>query len=266
MVSFASRSLSKSERNYSAHKLEFLALKWAVTDKFSDYLIGTHFTVITDNNPLTYILTSAKLDATGQRWVSALGQYNFDMIYRQGIKNQDADGMSRYPHEKLQDSDENRVRIEDSTVKAICSVINIPPYIEVIPAAGINIVEATESPTQPMAQIEMREIRKQQRDDRIIGKWVRAVIDKKMPDRNIYMSREDLNMKKNFNNFKMKRGLLFRQVKEGQEETVYQLVLPACYRESVRRGLHNDIGLPGRERTLSLLRERYFWAGMTVDV
>ena len=38
-IAYASRGLSKSERNYPIHKLEFLALKWAVTEKFHDYLM-----------------------------------------------------------------------------------------------------------------------------------------------------------------------------------------------------------------------------------
>ena len=54
VISYASRGLKRSEKNYPASKLEFLALKWAVTDKFSDYLYGTKFIVLTDNNPLTY--------------------------------------------------------------------------------------------------------------------------------------------------------------------------------------------------------------------
>ena len=66
VIAFASRSLSNTERNYPAYKLEFLALKWAITDRFHEYLYGRQFDVYTDNNPLTYILTSAKLDATGQ--------------------------------------------------------------------------------------------------------------------------------------------------------------------------------------------------------
>ena len=57
VISYASRSLSKSEKNYPAHKLEFLALKWAVSEKFKDYLYGGKFEVFTDNNPLTYILS-----------------------------------------------------------------------------------------------------------------------------------------------------------------------------------------------------------------
>lgn len=80
-VSFISRSLSTSERNYPAHKLEFLALKWVVVDKLHDYLYGVTFEVRTDNNPLTYILTSAKLDATGHRWLAALSTYQFSLKY-----------------------------------------------------------------------------------------------------------------------------------------------------------------------------------------
>ena len=66
-IAYASRSLSKSEKNYAVHKLEVLALKWAITDKFHEYLYGSQFQVYTDNNPLTYVLTTAKLDATGHR-------------------------------------------------------------------------------------------------------------------------------------------------------------------------------------------------------
>ena len=71
VIACASRGLRKSERNYSSNKLEFLALKWAVTRKFYDYLYGNHFVVTTDNNPLTYVLTTAKLDAVGHRWLAA---------------------------------------------------------------------------------------------------------------------------------------------------------------------------------------------------
>ena len=79
VIAYASRGLRSGERNYPAHKLEFLCLKWAVTDKFHDYLYDNTFNVVTDNNPLTYILTSAKLDATGHRWLAALGSYDFTL-------------------------------------------------------------------------------------------------------------------------------------------------------------------------------------------
>ena len=72
VISYASRTLSESERRYPANRLEFLALKWAVTEKFADYLRGAKFTVKTDSDPLTYVMTTAKLDACGQRWVLTL--------------------------------------------------------------------------------------------------------------------------------------------------------------------------------------------------
>ena len=61
VISYASRTLKpyeRSMRKYSSAKLELLALKWVVCDKFRDYLIGSKFLVLTDNNPLTYVRTS----------------------------------------------------------------------------------------------------------------------------------------------------------------------------------------------------------------
>nr|KAG5695192.1 hypothetical protein BaRGS_018314 [Batillaria attramentaria] len=95
VIAYASRGLNQAERRYPAHKLEFLALKWAVTDKFHDYLYGANFVVRTDNNPLTYVLTTAKLDAAGHRWVAQLANYNFSLEYRAGRLNRDADALSR---------------------------------------------------------------------------------------------------------------------------------------------------------------------------
>ena len=83
VIAYASHTLNKSERNYNAHKLEFLALKWAITDRFHEYLYSRlTFDVYTDNNPLTYILSTAKLDAMGHRWIASFGAYNFALHYR----------------------------------------------------------------------------------------------------------------------------------------------------------------------------------------
>ena len=70
---------SKTEHKYLAHTLEFLALKWAITEQFHKYLNANNFVMCTDNNPLAYILTSAKLHATGHWWVGSLAHYNFTL-------------------------------------------------------------------------------------------------------------------------------------------------------------------------------------------
>ena len=77
VISHASRSLIKAEMHYPAHKLEFLALKWAVIEIFHEYLYVSTFDVYTDNNPLTYVLMMAKLDVTSHWWVASLANYNF---------------------------------------------------------------------------------------------------------------------------------------------------------------------------------------------
>ena len=117
VIAYASRTLSSSEKNYPAHKLEFLALKWAVTDHFHKYLYGDKFEVYTDNNPLTYILTTAKLDATGQRRVAKLADYNFSLHYRSGKSNIDADALSRIPWAKRYEVFDQA--IDESAMKAI---------------------------------------------------------------------------------------------------------------------------------------------------
>lgn len=99
-VAFASKSLSRSQQNYPAHRLEFLALKWSVCDKFSHWLKGHEFTVLTDNNPLAHILTKPKLDCCEQRWVAKLASYNFDIKYVPGPQNTVADALSRVPFVK----------------------------------------------------------------------------------------------------------------------------------------------------------------------
>ena len=68
-------------------------MKWSVIERFHEYLYGGHFEVYTNNNPLTYILTTSKLDATGQRLVASLANYNFKMFYKSGKLNVDADAL-----------------------------------------------------------------------------------------------------------------------------------------------------------------------------
>lgn len=57
--------------NYSLMKLEFPALKWALSEKS---------TVFTDNNPFSHF-HAAKLGATEQRWAAQLSPFDFVVKY-----------------------------------------------------------------------------------------------------------------------------------------------------------------------------------------
>ena len=93
-IAYGSRALTPHKKNYHSNKLKFLALKWAVTEHFKEYLPYQSFLVRTYNNPLTYIISTPNLDAMGHRWVSALAQFNFELEYQKGQDNIVADVLS----------------------------------------------------------------------------------------------------------------------------------------------------------------------------
>ena len=66
-------------------------------DCFHKYLYAGNFDVYRNNNPLMYILTSTKGDATGQWWVATLASYNFQIHYKSGKQNLEVDALSRIP-------------------------------------------------------------------------------------------------------------------------------------------------------------------------
>ena len=81
-ITYASHVMNETEQRYHSNKHEFLTLKWVVTEQFHEYLSPygknrNEFVVCTDNNSLTYIFSSANLDAAGQHWVAHLASYNF---------------------------------------------------------------------------------------------------------------------------------------------------------------------------------------------
>ena len=81
-VAYVGQSLTMHEHNYHSTKQEFLALKWAIAEQFQEYLHWKPFVVKTDNNPLTYILTTPNLDATWHCWVQSLAGFTFSIEYQ----------------------------------------------------------------------------------------------------------------------------------------------------------------------------------------
>ena len=97
--------------------------------------------VYTDNNPLTHVSISAKLDATGHRWLAALGSYDFKLIYRSDKSNTDADGLSRHPPQD--------VELFPDVVKVVCQAYVVErescPLVETL--LVLNAVSLADLPT-----------------------------------------------------------------------------------------------------------------------
>ena len=132
-IAYASCVMNETEQRYHSNKQEFLALKWAVTDQFHEYLSPygknrNEFVVHTDNNPLTYIFSSANLDAAGQRWVARLASYNFSLEYQKGKDNTVADFLSQMNEHLLPDEEvqEYLNQIPHPGVKAVLNNAIMP--------------------------------------------------------------------------------------------------------------------------------------------
>ena len=273
VIAYASRGLRNSERNYPAHKLEFLCLKWAVSEKFHDYLYGNQFLVCTDNNPLTYVLSSAKLDATGHRWLAALGAYNFTLKYKSGSSNCDADGLSRRPHET--------VELFPNVIKAICEAYTVQrgscPYAEtLVVTSASQLAESVDSNLESLDSdgqkvMESTDINtvdwvKEQSKDDSIAVIVQFVKSGYCPQKEELLEFPDaVKYLRHWKNFCLIDNVLYRNtIIDG--EKVQQLVLPVAFRDLVLKHLHDNVGHQGQERTLSLVRSRFFWPGFESDV
>ena len=263
VVSYASRRLSKSERNYPVHKLEFLALKWAVTEKFADYSHGTTFSAFTDNNPLTYVFSSAKLDATGHRWVAQLANFEFTIHYRSGKQNVDADALSRinWPSELVEGT------LSSESVQAVLQGVQlVHPAVETV-CCHSQVIPDGIIPQGVLGSTELEEIdwAQVQRQDPILSKVIQELEGK------ITLPRVDLDHPSVKQILRVRKQLEFQEnilcrsrVVDG--EVTFPMVLPESFRKRAMIGCHDEVGHMGGERTLSLLRERFFWPCMTDEV
>ena len=255
-IAYASRVMNETEQRYHSNKQEFLALKWAVTEQFHEYLSPygknrNEFVVHTDNNPLTYIFSSANLDAAGQRWVARLTSYNFSLEYQKGKDNTVADFLSqmneRLPEEEVQ---EYWNQIPYPGVKAVLdnAITPIEEHAEqgVRPTPdcqGDSQEETVEARPARLATTNVTDWKQEQKEDPVlyqVAKHLRApretfkaalhkVLDKKATATYVKAKEQLL----------IKNGLLYQKTQQGQaDEIMFQFVVPQRHRGATLDGCH----------------------------
>lgn len=275
VIAYASRSLTSAEQRYHLHsgKLEFLALKWAVCEHFRDYLYYSQgFTVYTDNNPLTYILTSARLNATGYRWVAELSDFQFNIKYRPGKSNGDADALSRMPLDFEKYITECTMETSKETIESHIDMVKGRDRGDVtwISSVTMNMdlinqdieqVECSLTSTWHVSDIVMRT---DQRSDPDIGRVIAYKQSGKYPTRTDRFG-ETPNTKvlmREWNRLTLGDDEILRR-KKGE---ALQLLLPRKYHRPVLKQLHNEMGHLGASRVFQLARDRFYWPRMHKDI
>ena len=273
VIGYASRTLTPAEQNYYLHsgKLEFLALKWAITEHFRDYLAyGPGFTVYTDNNPLTYIMSTAKLTATGHRWVAELADFNFCIKYRPGKTHKDADFLSRMPKDISIFMTECTEEVSPSDIKAtICTAASAQNSSHSAWITSLTVDEKViDTLFRPPIKrkhwpMNLEFLRKAQNEDSVTNRLIHF-------KENGRPSQEELQSEspsvqtgmREWNKLKIEHdGILYRKTNERE-----QLVLPRKYHRLVLKHLHEEMGHVWANRVIELARERFYWPHMARDI
>ena len=248
--------MNETQQRYHSNKQEFLALKWAVTEQFHEYLLPygknrNEFVVCTDNNPLTYIFSSANLDAAGQHWVAHLASYNFSLEYQKGKENTVADFFSQtnecLPEEEVQ---EYLNKIPYPGVKAVLDNAITP--IEEHAEQGVRLTPDCQGDCQEetvgarptrLATTNVTDWKQEQKEDPVlyqVAKHLRArcetfkatlhkVLNKKATAAYVKAKEQLL----------IKNGLLYCKTWQGQaDEIVFQFVVPQRHRSAALDGCH----------------------------
>jgi len=95
-IAYASRVLNSAEKNYSTIEKELLAITYCV-NHFRPYLYGRAFTLVTDHQPLTWLYRVKDPTSRLVRWRLKLEEYNYNIVYKKGTSNSNADALSRNP-------------------------------------------------------------------------------------------------------------------------------------------------------------------------
>ena len=94
VIAYASRTLSKAERNFSVTQRELLAVITFVCH-FHQYLLRAKFTLQTDHNSLKWLHSFKQPEGQVAQWLEKLAEFSFNIEHRPGRKHSNADALSR---------------------------------------------------------------------------------------------------------------------------------------------------------------------------
>ena len=234
VLSYLSRSLSKAERNYSATEREALAVIWAITT-WDPYLHGRHFVVETDHQALKWLLSVREPTQRLARWVTTLQQYDFEVVYRPGRSNGNADALSRLP-------------LKETDTTAADAVV-----------AAAAAAAAVDTDADDFAH--------KQRRDVYLAPLIKFLQDKTLPPEPA-VSRRVVACAPFYGFDERDRLIILPNDSKQRRQASARVVVPESLKARVLADNHDApaAGHQGRLRTLQRIADRFYWDGMARDV
>ncbi|XP_038072003.1 uncharacterized protein LOC119740694 [Patiria miniata] len=274
VVAYASRTLKAAERSgrYSAFKLELLAIKWAVTEVFKDYLLGNKCCIVTDHHPLLF-LDKANLGCTEMRWVQQLSSFEYELVYRPGKCNQAPDALSRRCNSQneanVDQENQNLCEpVEPMVMLSSCISACLTGYTSgaFLPPALCHHIEACRiGGISCLPGYTLMQLHNLQQEDPTLGKVMKFVARGQKPDRQERMGcpRDVLQLLRNWDRLFVRDSCLYRKViSPSNKQPCFQLLLPTSLRDEALRRFHDESGHFGSKRTFHLLWTRFHWHNM----
>ena len=199
--------------------------------------------------------------ATGQRWVAALSNYNFTLTYRSGAQNIDADTLSRRP-----DNTEEECHFPE-ILRAIAEGVPTPdvPLVHSLSLhASATDEEEDEVPDDILQStaLSAHDWKKAQQTDHSLSKIIHWIHDGLRPTAQLVETDNiDKRFLRDWDKLILLDDVLHRQVTI-DDQSCDQLVVPRQLYLDIFQTYHDDLGHQGRDRTLSLMKRRFFWPGM----
>ena len=272
-IAFASRTLSKSERNYCVTRRELLAIVEFVK-QHRHYLQGTRFCIRTDHAPLRFVVQAKDPEGQLARWIDYLSTFDFEIQYRPGQRHLNADALSRRPCDvrckwcKGWKSQE-RASFVDVGVQTVmhvpCQDNEQPVNCEEPVGARCATVKLEPTWTSTF----LREQQEADFDLKVIIGWKEAGKEKPLWEDVSPQSCAVKTLWSQWDRLLFRNRVLCRKWEsDGGDQIIDQVILPESLRQAALEAHHSHTTASHRgiRKTLGALQSRYYWPGLTSAV
>lgn len=272
VISFGGRALKKEEKKWTVSEKECLAVLEGIKHN-RVYLSHDKFTVFTDHKALLWLNKVKDTNAKLGRWALELQNFTFDIIFKEGKNNKNADAISRIPYPPTPE------KVDINQVEVLGSETNEPEDVSMLTEITFEyeiqkpyIAAINDTNDKEVRLNDMSEIAKLQRQCTELSDLVTFLESGILPQND--KKAKSIIYEKDLYRFGTEGELIHQYLPRTKgvprsEVMIEQIVLPKCMRQEALEAYHDcraGGGHKGFRRTYAALQQKYYWSGMYQNV